>query len=388
MWTTALVGLVLVVATTDALSTRACSQRVTNPGSGTTPTTPTPITPVGDAFTTEDGVRFVVETPVMALTVPWSMAFAPDGRLFLTERAGRVRILNLTTMSAELALTIEGVFTQGEAGLLGVALDPEFAQNRQVYLYYTASTSPPVNRVVRYREVSSRLTDAVVLLDGIPGATIHDGGRLRFGPDGLLYITTGDAANTGLAQDLASYAGKILRLNRDGTSPRDNPFGSPLFSYGHRNPQGIDWHPSTGELWATEHGSSGNDEINQIRSGVNYGWPRIEGATTLPGMQTPVTFFTPAIAPSGASFYRGSRFPQFVDNLFVATLRGNHLLRVRVDSSGRVISQERLLDGRYGRLRDVQSGPDGALYVLTNNRDGRGNPGTTDDRLLRIVPAP
>jgi glucose/arabinose dehydrogenase len=386
MWSTALLGVVLIVATTDAITTQACARTETPPSPSPTPP---PTTPSPEIFTTQDGVRFVVETPVSALDVPWSMAFAPDNRLFLTERAGRVRILNIATMTAELALTLDGVFTQSEAGLLGIALDPDFSQNRQVYLYYTAAAgSGAVNRVLRFREAGNRLTDRVTLLDNIPAASIHDGGRLRFGPDRLLYITTGDAANTSLAQDLASSAGKILRLNTDGTSPRDNPFSSPIFSYGHRNPQGLDWHPATGDLWASEHGNSGNDEINAIRAGVNYGWPRIEGAAAMPGMQAPAAFFTPSIAPSGASFYRGTRFPQFADNLFVATLRGAHLLRLRVDASGRVTSPERLLEGRFGRLRDVQPGPDGALYVLTNNRDGRGSPTTADDRLLRIVPAP
>jgi glucose/arabinose dehydrogenase len=388
MWTATLAGVALLVVATETLSPQACSTRERAPTNPTTPATPT--APSVEVFTTEDGVRFVVETPVSALEVPWSMAFAPDGRLFLTERAGRVRILSLSAMSSELAMTLDGVFTQGEAGLLGLALDPEFAQTRFVYLYYSAAVGgSAVNRVVRYREAASRLTDRVVLFDNIPAATIHHGGRLRFGPDGLLYVTVGDAANTGLAQDLGSYAGKILRLNRDGTAPRENPFSSPIYSYGHRNPQGLDWHPTTGELWASEHGPTGNDEINQIRAGANYGWPRIEAAATMPGMETPITFFNPAIAPSGASFYRGTRFPLFANNLFVATLRGTHLLRLRIDPAARrVLSQERLIDGRFGRLRDVQTGPDGALYVLTNNRDGRGSPVATDDRLLRIVPAP
>lgn len=383
MWTTAVGGVLLLALATATPALNGCS------GTPTTPTNPSGSTPP-DVFTTQDGVRFAVETAVTSLEVPWSMAFAPDGRLFLTERPGRVRILNLTTGGSELALTLDGVFAQGEAGLLGIALDPEFAQNRLVYVHYTASVSGgAVNRLVRYREVGNRLAEGVVLLDNIPAATIHDGGRMRFGPDGLLYVTTGDAANGSLAQDLASYAGKILRVNRDGTSPRENPFGSPLYSYGHRNPQGLDWHPTTGSLWAVEHGQTGNDEVNAIAAGSNYGWPRIEGAAVMPGMQPPIAFFTPAIAPSGASFYRGGRFAPFVGNLFVATLRGTHLLRLRIDpATNRITSQERLLEGRYGRLRDVVVAPDGFIYILTNNRDGRGSPISTDDRLLRIVPAP
>jgi glucose/arabinose dehydrogenase len=377
-----LLALVLAVQTVDS---KACSPE-------TTPTTPTPPTaPQGDRFTTADGVRFVAETVITNLEIPWSMAFAPDGRLWITERPGRVRIFDLTTRASELALSMDDVFTQGEAGLLGLALDPQFPQNRLVYLYYTARVgNGAVNRVVRYREAGSRLAERVVLLDNIPAATIHDGGRVRFGPDGLLYITVGDAAVTTRAQDLSSTAGKILRLATDGTTPRDNPYASPIYSYGHRNPQGLDWHPVTGDLWASEHGNTGNDEVNVIDRGANYGWPQIEAAATLPGMRAPITFYNPAVAPSGASFYRGQRFPRFANNLFVGTLRGTHLLRLVVDATieRRVTAQERLLDGTFGRLRDVISGPDGLLYIATNNRDGRGSPAATDDRIIRLVPEP
>ena len=374
-----LTGVVALVVAVQAVDTRACAPP--------TPETPAP----GEAFTTADGVRFTVETIATALEIPWSMAFAPDGRLFITERPGRVRILDIGAGASELALTLDDVYTQGEAGLLGLALDPQFSDNGLVYLYQSARLAGggEVNRVVRYREVGSRLAERVVLLDNIPAAPIHDGGRLRFGPDGLLYITTGDAASTELAQDLASTAGKILRINRDGTTPGGNPFGSPIYSYGHRNPQGVDWHPVTGDLWASEHGSSGNDEVNVIDSAANYGWPQIEGSLGMAGMRTPITFYNPAIAPSGASFYRGDRFPLFANNLFIGTLRGTHLLRLVVDSSRQrqVVSQERLLEGRFGRIRDVVTGPDGYLYFCTSNRDGRGSPTSTDDRIVRIVPA-
>jgi glucose/arabinose dehydrogenase len=340
-------------------------------------------------FTTPDGVRFRVEVVVNGLEIPWSIVFAPDGRLFVTERPGRVRIIDTAARTSTLALTLDDVFTQGEAGVLGLALDPAFASNRFVYIYYTARTSGGAsNRVIRVREAGGRLAEQVVLLDNIPANTIHDGGRLRFGPDGLLYITAGDAASEDLAQDVASLAGKILRINPDGTTPRGNPFSSPVYSYGHRNPQGLDWSPATGDLWGSEHGNIGNDEINVIDSGANYGWPRIEGAATLPGMRPPITFFNPALAPSGASFYRGQRFPQFVNDLFVATLRGTLLLRFRIDAAARrIVEQQRLLDGQFGRLRDVVTGPDGYLYFCTSNRDGRGSPASDDDRIARLVPA-
>jgi glucose/arabinose dehydrogenase len=204
----------------------------------------------------------------------------------------------------------------------------------------------------------------------------------------LLYVTTGDAATESQAQDLASYGGKILRINTDGTTPRANPFSSPIYSYGHRNPQGLDWHPATGDLWASEHGATGNDEINVIDAGANYGWPRIEGNQTLPMMRMPIVFYNPAIAPSGASFYRGQRFPQFANNLFVAALRGTLLLRLRLDAASRqVVGQERLLEGQFGRLRDVVAGPDGYLYFCTSNRDGRGSATSDDDRIARLIPA-
>jgi glucose/arabinose dehydrogenase len=375
MWHAMSAGMLAVVLATQTIQT-ACPKD--NPS---TPTT-------GEVLTTRDGVRFRVETMLTGLEVPWSLTFAPDGRLFVTERPGRVRIATVGGGS-ELALTLDGVFTQGEAGLLGLALDPAFSQNGLVYLYYSATVSGgAVNRIVRYREVNSRLAERVVLLDNIPAATIHDGGRLRFGPDGLLYATAGDAAIPNFAQDVASLGGKILRLNRDGTSPPDNRFSSLVYTYGHRNPQGLDWHPTSGDLWAVEHGATGNDEVNAIRAGLNFGWPSIEGADTIPGMEPPVTFYNPAIAPSGASFYRGQRFPQFAGNLFVATLRGTHLLRLTVDAAGRrVTAQERLLEGTYGRIRDVISGPDGNLYFCTNNRDGRGSAAADDDRVLRLVPA-
>ena len=392
MWAPAIGGLLALVLAAQVAQTRGCRADTPapapNPVPSPSPSPAPPPAPVGEVFTTQDGVRFRVETVVQSLEIPWAMAFAPDGRLFVTERPGRVRILNLASSTSDLALTIADIFAQDEAGLLGLALDPQFEQNRWVYLYYTAALAPVgrVNRVVRYREVNARLVERVVLLDNVPAGQFHDGGRVRFGPDGLLYVTTGDAGNGLLPQDLASYAGKLLRLNRDGTTPRDNPFASPVYSSGHRNPQGLDWHPSTGDLWASEHGQTGNDEINVIRGGANYGWPRIEGAAALPGMETPIEFYNPAIAPSGAAFYRGDRFPGFSNNLFVGTLRGTHLLRLRTEAR-QIVSQERLLDGRFGRIRDVVSGPDGYLYLCTNNRDGRGNPATTDDRILRLVPA-
>lgn len=387
-------GALALMLVAQLIHTQAC--RPTQPREDVTPTpapspapspTPSPA-PAADTIVTRDGVRFRTEVVASRLVIPWALAFAPDGRLFFTERPGRVRILNVSTGSIDTALTLDDVSTRGEAGLLGIAIDPDFAQNRRGYIYYTASVSGggAVNRIVRCREVGGLLGERAVLLDNIPAASIHDGGRLRFGPDRLLYATAGDAANTGLPPELASYAGKILRIATDGSTPRDNPYSSPIYSYGHRNPQGIDWHPVTGDLWASEHGNAGNDEINVIQSGGNYGWPRSEGGIVQGGTIGPVTHYVPAIAPSGASFYRGRVFPQFANDLFVGALRGTMLLRVRVDSSRRIEFQERLLEDRFGRIRDVITGPDGYLYFCTSNRDGRATPDTTDDRIVRLVP--
>lgn len=384
MWTAVAGGVLALLLATDVIRTQGCSSPSPDPSP-----TPTP-SPTPEVFTTADGVRFSVDVVATDLRIPWSLTFAPDGRLFVTERPGRVRILDLTARTMTLALTLDDTFAEGEAGVLGLTLDPSFSSNRLVYLYYSARVGGGgVNRVVRYREVGGQLGERVVLLDNIPAAGTHDGGRIRFGPDGLLYITAGDAASASLAQDVASLAGKILRINPDGTTPRDNPFSSRIYSYGHRNPQGLDWHPVTGDLWASEHGNSGNDEINVIERGVNYGWPRIEGSQTMTGMQTPITFYNPAIAPSGASFYRGQRFPAFANNFFVATLRGTHIRRVRIDpaSPRRIMAQEQLLEGRFGRIRDVITGPDGFLYFATSNNDGRGSVTSDDDRIARLMPA-
>ena len=344
--------------------------------------------PITDAFTTGDGIDLGVQTLITNVEVPWSLAFAPDGRLFFTERGGRVRVYQNGALLPSPALVLDDVRAEGEGGLMGIALHPAFTNNRFVYLLYTANTGSGVrNRLVRYREVNNTLADRAVLIDNIGAASVHDGGRLRFGPDNRLYATMGDAAVPALAQSLSSLNGKILRVNDDGSSAADNPFGSEVWTWGHRNPQGLAWDPIGGRMWATEHGQTGNDELNLIVRGRNYGWPVIEGDATRPDMERPVLFFSPAIAPSGLSFYTGTRIPGLRNDLFFATLRGQHIHRVQL-TADRVAVQgaERWLENRFGRIRDVVIGPDGAIYFCTNNRDGRGSPVATDDRILRIVP--
>lgn len=338
----------------------------------------------------EIGIK--VETIAENLEIPWEIDFATDGRIFFTERAGNLRVIENGLVSEPIiSLKVSGT----EGGLLGLALDPDFKENHYLYLYYSYSDFFDIyNRVVRYTESENKLSDEMILLDKIPGSKWHDGGRIKFGPDGKLYITTGDAANYNLAQNLDSLAGKILRINSDGTIPEDNPFtDSAIFSYGHRNPQGIDWHPNSGILVATEHGPSGergnaHDEVNVIVSGKNYGWPNIVGDETSEGLQNPILHTgEDTWAPSGAVFYNSDKISEWHGKYFVATLRGNHLRMLDLDlENSQVVSSEALLAGEYGRLRSANMGLDGHLYVLTSNQDGRGEPAQNDDMILRIIP--
>ncbi len=370
-----------LVVVAQVLQPQACGNPPRPPDTGNQPIT--------NPFTTPDGLRLGVQTIVTNVEIPWSMAFAPDGRLFFTERPGRVRIYQNNQLIATPALVLEDVRHVGEGGLLGIALHPQFTNNRLVYLLYTANApGGMVNRLVRYREANNTLADRAVLLERMAASSIHNGGRIRFGPDGLLYVTMGDAANTSLSQTLSSLNGKILRVDENGIAAGGNPFGSEIWTWGHRNPQGLDWNPTTRDLWATEHGASGNDEINRLQGGRNYGWPTIEGAATRPDMETPVQFFSPSIAPSGGSFYTGSRMPGLRNNFLFGALTGQHIRRVILDAGDptRIASTERWLNGEFGRIRDVILGPDGALYFCTNNRDGRGSTAASDDRIARIIP--
>ncbi|MFQ5951330.1 MAG: PQQ-dependent sugar dehydrogenase [Candidatus Geothermarchaeales archaeon] len=331
-----------------------------------------------------------VEVVAEGLEIPWSLAFSPDGRLFVTERPGRVRVAESGVL-VEQPLLIVDVAAEGEGGLLGMALHPDFSENGYVYLYHTYRDGENLwNRVQRYREDGSGLIRDAVILESIPGSSVHNGGRLKFGPDDKLYVTTGDASQPDLAQDLNSLAGKILRLNPDGSIPDDNPFpGSPVYSYGHRNPQGLDWQQGTGLLFEAEHGPIGHDEVNMIEPGKNYGWPLAVGQTGDPRFAEPL-FETGAgtLAPSGISFYHGDLLP-WRGVLFVASLRASRLqmLFLSGDGSPAVDSNEALFQGVYGRLRDVVQGPDGFLYFSTSNRDGRGTSTPGDDRILRITHA-
>ena len=346
---------------------------------------------------TAGATPFRVETFASGLTVPWSIVFVPDGRIFITERPGRVRVIENGKLRTEPLATIADVEPSGESGLMGLTLHPQFADNHLLYLAYAYRGNGQRVRVVRLKETSSGLVERKVIIEDIPAAANHAGCRLRFGPDGKLYITTGDATERELAQRLDSLAGKTLRVNDDGTVPQDNPFVGQagarpeIWSYGQRNSQGLDWQPGTNVMFQTEHGPSGfdgpggGDEVNIVERGKNYGWPVIHHKETRAGLESPLLEYTPAVAPASGMFYRGAAFPEFRGNFFFGCLRGQCIIRVVLDGR-RVVSQERLLREDYGRIRDVAEGPDGAIYFSTSNRDGRGRPASGDDRILRLVP--
>ena len=321
-----------------------------------------------------------VETLVERLDIPWELAFLPDGRALVTERPGRVRLLGEDGRLADEPVAEVDVAHVGEGGLLGLALDPGFDENGLVYLYRTAERG---NEIVRYAMEGDRLVEQAVLVDGILASANHDGGRLRFGPDGDLYATTGDASQDALSQDPRSLNGKILRV--DGDEARESERLRPeVVSIGHRNPQGLDWQPGTGQLVSNEHGPDGDDEVNLIEPGANYGWPEIRGEEERDGMEAPIAIYEDSIAPSGSTFVRTAGSAWTGDYLMGA-LVGERIQRVRIED-GAVVADQPLFEGRFGRIRTVVEGPGGLLYALTNNRDGRGSPREGDDRILRIVP--
>lgn len=336
-----------------------------------------------------EGVK--VEVWAGGLEIPWSLLFLPGGRALVSERPGRIRLIKDGKV---LPYAQVDVAHAGEGGLMGLALHPEFPEKPYIYAMHTyyGKDGALYNRVIRLRDEGSRGTFDRVILDGIPGGRAHDGGRIAFGPDGMLYITAGETFRSGLAQDMGSLGGKILRVTPEGEIPADNPFkGSPIYSLGHRNPQGLAWRGDT--LFSSEHGPSGeagqfaNDEINIIKKGANYGWPEVIGAPGLKPYTDPIVVWKKTTPPSGMTFYEGGLLKRLRGDLFVATLRSECLVRIRLDEQNRVKAIERWFSGRYGRLRDVAVGPDGAIYFLTNNMDGRGIPREGDDRIYRMTPA-
>lgn len=317
------------------------------------------------------------------LEIPWDIAFLPDGNMLVTERTGS--ILKMKPDGTSVEISTAAIRKNGEGGLLGVTLHPKFSQNHLVYFYMTApgQNGNTENRVERYKFENNQLSDKKLIISGIPGAIYHDGGRMEFGPDGLLYITTGDATKPAIAQDKKSLGGKILRLGDDGSIPKDNPFGTAIYSYGHRNPQGLAW-DSAGRLWETEHARSGAlsglDEINLIKPGANYGWPDIEGDKVKTGMVTPEWNSGASVtwAPASLVYLKG--------NLFFGGLMGESLYKATLKDD-KVVEVKSYFKGEFGRIRTVRLGPDGMLYLTTSNQDGRGTPTEDDDRIIKVDPA-
>jgi len=339
-----------------------------------------------------------VQTVAGGLEHPWGLAFLPNGRMLVTERPGRLRTVERDGRVSEPLAGVPQVQARGQGGLLDVALDPRFAENRLVYLSYAEpGEGGAATAVARGRLGEGRLEDVRVIYRQQPKVegSNHFGSRLVFARDGTLFVTQGDRYSyREQAQDLSVGLGKIVRINPDGSIPRDNPFVGragvrpEIWSYGHRNVQGAALHPQTGQLWTAEHGARGGDELNRLEAGKNYGWPvitygvdysgaRIGEGTAKPGMEQPVYYWDPVIAPSGMTFYTGQAYPDWQGSILIGSLRPGLLVRLTLEG-GRVAREERYLGDLRERIRDVRQGPDGLLYLLTDSRDGR---------ILRVMPA-
>ncbi len=321
-----------------------------------------------------------VEITAEGLEAPRSIDVAEDGRIFFTEQHGSIRVVDENGTLLEEPVGDIKVENLREAGLLGLTLHPNFTQNHLFYIYYTYSNFTGLfNRVLMLEENENRIIDSRTILDGIPGSEFRDGGRIKFGPDGKLYVSTGDASIPELSQDLNSLAGKILRINEDGTIPQDNPFSNSfVYAYGFRNVQGLAWDPEKGQLYASDQGEASNDEINLVSAGKNYGWPNVQcngGTESTP----PLLCFNPSLEPSGITFASSNKLG-YNNHLIVATLKGSLLREIDLKTS----SQNTILVG-YGRLADVVKSRDGSIFVLTSNTDGRGLPQQGDDKILRLL---
>jgi glucose/arabinose dehydrogenase len=334
--------------------------------------------------------RFEAVVLADGLENPWGLAFLSGGRMLVTERPGRLRIVE---EGKELSAPIAGVpevFASGQGGLLDIVLHPDHARNGWIYFSHAIAgdggARPAVSRA-KFDGAALRDLETVFVARNPGSGGVHFGSRIAFGADGKLYVSAGERGNANQAQNPKNHNGTVLRLNDDGSVPSDNPFVGrddalpSIFTYGHRNPQGMFRHPARGEIWVHEHGPKGGDEINRLVGGANYGWPVVtfgrsyagfpigEGSAKT-GMTPPLHHWTPSIAPSGMAFYDGDAFPRWRGNLFVGSLKFRYLARLVLDGT-RVVSEERLIEREFGRVRDVRQGPDGLIYVLTDESDGK-----------------
>lgn len=350
---------------------------------------------VKDGFGPEGGEDVRLEKVLDGLEVPWAIAFLSESEWLVTERPGRIRRVVDGSIAPDPVATVEAG-ESGEGGLLGIAAHPDFAINRFFYVYYTfEKDGDEVNRVERFtlsEDGASAVSDRVII-DDIPAGVFHNGGRIKFGPDGMLYVGTGDAREPDLSQDDSNLAGKILRITPEGEVPSDNPVaGNPYYVKGIRNTQGFDWldadtlivsdHGPSGEL-----GRSGHDELTLASPGANLGWPTVYRCETSEGLTAPSLVWSEALPPGGALLYSGERIPSWKGDILIAALAAEHLQRVSIGEDGG-LSGEAYFRGEHGRLREVVQAPDGNVYVTTSNCDGRGDCGSSKDSILRLVPSP
>ena len=353
--------------------------------------------PAAAETVTSEKHRFTLTVLSDELDHPWALAFLPNGDMLVTERSGSLRIFRGGKLDPTPIAGVPEVAAVNQGGLLDVALDPDFAENRTIYLSFSAPGSGGQGtEVARARLAGGRLEDVKVILEAgnKSGGGRHFGSRLVFDRDGFLYVTSGDRGTPDRSQDNRDLAGTVSRIKSDGSVPPDNPFVGKsgarpeIFTYGHRSPQGLALHPETGRLWQHEHGPRGGDELNLLEPGANYGWPvitygksyagfKIGEGTAKPGMEQPVRYWVPSISPSGMSFYTGKAFPNWQGNLFLGALSAGVLVRLELDGET-VVHEERMLEDFGERIRDVRQGPDGKLYILTDSSDGM---------LIRLDPA-
>lgn len=334
-----------------------------------------PPEPGGEGTPEAKGVKLT--DVVTDLEVPWGLDFLPDGEALITER-GTGKVLELSPDGELTEVQELPSESEGEGGLLGLAVSPEYEEDGFVYTYYTTGED---NRVARFRLGE----EPEPILTGIAASEIHNGGRIRFGPDGMLYVATGDAGDASRSQDPDSLNGKILRLTPEGDAPPDNPDpGSPVYSLGHRNVQGLAW-DARGQLFASEFGEGRFDEVNRIEPGANYGWPEVEGEGGEPEFVDPITTWkTGEASPSGAEIMLDSAIPAWEGDMFIAALAGQRIWRLELDGRGKVVDREPLYTDSFGRIRTVVQAPDGSLWFTTSNRDGRGSAVDGDDRIVRL----